>query len=432
MSFDEMAGLKDQLKAYTQSKGHEIKVWNYIDNLYSRAMLPDNQLERIMDVAVTWQHCAGGVEGPCNTSSPTSALSMILNDRQRIADSGAQVELVFLIQTFTTTGYSTKFTLTELQNYSCEFLNTSALDGFGFYTWHAGWWSDLHRWPDVQPAVRYIYDSCARHSPGLPIISGNAGAADVRLHYMDGTAKSVTSQTDGRYSFAVSYNWSGTVTPSKRGTAFTPTRRIYTNVTTNKSAQNYTLILTTAVSFRSAGGQDGWVLESSETSNQGGTVNPTANWLILGDNANDRQYRSLLHFNTASLPDNATIARVVLKIQKQSLTGTNPFTTHGKITVDIRKGAFSNAPALQMTDFQAAADKPAVGLIADNPQAGGWYVSILRAIAYPYINRTGITQLRLQFALDDNDDLAADFMRFFSGNAPSANRPKLIIEYSIR
>ncbi len=165
ISFDEMAGLKDQLKAYALSKGRSIKVWNYIDNLYDKSMLPDNQIERIMDVAVTWQHCAGNVEGTCNTASSTSALNMILNDRKRIADSGAQVELVFIMQTFTTSGYSTKFTLSQLQDYSCQFLNTSALDGFGFYTWHAGWWSDLHSWPELQPAVPYIYSSCTR-GPG--------------------------------------------------------------------------------------------------------------------------------------------------------------------------------------------------------------------------------------------------------------------------
>jgi S-layer homology domain len=160
MSFDEMAGLKDQLKAYALSRGRSIKVWNYIDNLYDKSMLPDNQIERIMDVAVTWQHCAGNVEGTCNTTSSSSALNMILSDRNRIANSGAQVELVFLMQTFTTGGYSTMFTLSQLQNYSCQFLNTSALDGFGFYTWHAGWWSDLHSWPALQPAVQYIHDSC--------------------------------------------------------------------------------------------------------------------------------------------------------------------------------------------------------------------------------------------------------------------------------
>lgn len=62
---------------------------------------------------------AGNVEGTCNTSSPTSALSMILNDRKRITDSGAPVELVYIMQTFTTQGYSTRFTLTQLQDYSC-------------------------------------------------------------------------------------------------------------------------------------------------------------------------------------------------------------------------------------------------------------------------------------------------------------------------
>jgi hypothetical protein len=39
-------------------------------------------------------------------------------------------------------------------------LNTSALDGFGFYTWNAGWWPDLHSWTDLQPAVPYIHNSC--------------------------------------------------------------------------------------------------------------------------------------------------------------------------------------------------------------------------------------------------------------------------------
>jgi hypothetical protein len=269
------------------------------------------------------------------------------------------------------------------------------------------------------------------HELTAPVISGNAGAAGVKLRYQDGTAKAVVSQADGSYSFSVSFNWSGVVIPSKSGYVFKPAKRTYTNVTTNKPAQNYTAILTTVKSFKSVDAQDGWVLESSETSNRGGTVNPTAISFILGDNVSDRQYRSILHFNTASLPDTAIIARVTLKIRKQIVTGTNPFTTHGKISIDIRKGAFSSASALQPTDFEAVANKPAVGLIADNPQAGGWYVSTLKAVAYPYINQMGITQFRLQFTLDDNDDQAADFLKFYSGNAPAANRPQLIVQYYI-
>ncbi len=223
ISFDEMAGLKDQLKAYALSKGRSIKVWNYIDNLYDKSMLPDNQIERIMDVAVTWQHCAGNVEGTCNTASSTSALNMILNDRKRIANSGAQVELVFIMQTFTTSGYSTKFTLSQLQDYSCQFLNTSALDGFGFYTWHAGWWSDLHSWPELQPAVPYIYSSCTRGPGNRPsTISGNAGAVGVTLSYMDGTLQAVTADGNGNYSITVPYGWAGTITPYKQDTPLRP------------------------------------------------------------------------------------------------------------------------------------------------------------------------------------------------------------------
>jgi hypothetical protein len=125
------------------------------------------------------------------------------------------------------------------------------------------------------------------------------------------------------------------------------------------------------------------------------------------------------------------ITKVVLRIKRQSLVGTNLFTTHGKIAVDIRKGAFSNLGALQATDFQAPANKPGVGLIANNPQAGGWYVSPLKAIAYPIINRTGITQLRLRFQTDDDNDAVADIIKFHSGNSIAANRPALVIEYYV-
>jgi hypothetical protein len=183
------------------------------------------------------------------------------------------------------------------------------------------------------------------------------------------------------------------------------------------------------IQLKSAGAQDGWVLETSETSNQGGTVNPTAVTFLLGDNAKNRQYRSILSFNTAALPDNAVVIKAVLKIKRHSLVGTNPFTTHGKIAVDIRKGAFSNNPALQVTDFQAPASKPAVGLIANNPTAAGWYSVDLKAIAS--VNRTGITQLRLRFQTDDDNDAVADFIRFYSGNAIAANWPLLVIEYYV-
>ena len=43
-----------------------------------------------------------------------------------------------------------------------------------------------------------------------------------------------------QYSFQIPYNWSGMVTPSLTGYWFTPGTRSYTNVTSDKFAQNYT------------------------------------------------------------------------------------------------------------------------------------------------------------------------------------------------
>ena len=183
--------------------------------------------------------------------------------------------------------------------------------------------------------------------------------------------------------------------------------------------------------FRSQGANDGYILESGEFSNIGGTVNATAATLRVGDNGLDRQYCSLLSFNTTSLPDNAVITSVVLKIKKQGLIGTNPFTTHQGLKVDIRKPFFGVTVALLAGDFQAVASKSAVGTFGSTPQTG-WYSVNLTSSAYAYVNRTGTTQFRVRFKLDDNDDLGADYVMFYSGNwSTAADRPLLIVQYVV-
>ncbi|KAA0252280.1 MAG: hypothetical protein EDM79_21515, partial [Chloroflexi bacterium] len=49
-----------------------------------------------------------------------------------------------------------------------------------------------------------------------------------------------------------------------------------------------------SATFHSSGTQDGWVLESSETSGMGGTMNASAATFDLGDDASNRQYRVIL------------------------------------------------------------------------------------------------------------------------------------------
>ena len=74
-----------------------------------------------------------------------------------------------------------------------------------------------------------------------------------------------------------------------------------------------TYIVNKSLAFNSIGASDGWMLELSETSMMGGTMNAAATTFILGDDAGNRQYRAILSFNTASLPDAAVIQSAVLK-----------------------------------------------------------------------------------------------------------------------
>ena len=195
------------------------------------------------------------------------------------------------------------------------------------------------------------------------------------------------------------------------------------------SGETYTV--TESVTFRSVDTNDGHILESTETSGVGGTLDSTATTFNLGDGAADKQYRSILSFNTATLPDTAVITMVTLKIRKQGLVGTNPFTILGGLKVDMRKPYFGTTVGLLVSDFQAAAGRIGVATFGATP-VNNWYSAVLTAVGRNYLNKTGTTQFRLYFAVDDNNDNGADYMKFFSGNyATVSARPTLIIEYYI-
>jgi len=182
--------------------------------------------------------------------------------------------------------------------------------------------------------------------------------------------------------------------------------------------------------LRSEADYDGWILESAETSKVGGTLDADAATLYVGDDATDRQYRAILSFNTSSLPDDAILARVTLKIKFEGTTGTNPFETHGALSIDIRRGAFSGNAALQLKDFQSPASKKAVGAFK-HTAVNKWYSRTWKSGIFPFISLTGVTQFRLRFQKGDDDDRNADFLRFFSGNAAASDRPKLVIVYYV-
>src|SRR5258706_6353369 len=202
----------------------------------------------------------------------------------------------------------------------------------------------------------------------------------------------------------------------------------YVNGTLTVNAVNSPTITAT---FKSLRRQDGWVLESSETSNKGGTLNSTSTTFNLGDDATKKQYRAILAFNTSTLPDNAIITKITLQIKSAGIVGINPFKTLKKIAVDIREPFFGLKSLLALEDFSAKSSTNSISLNSKPPTSGKVYFTSLSTASFPFLNLAGLTQLRLRFQKDDNNNLVADYMKFFSGNATAASRPTLIIEYHL-
>jgi len=186
------------------------------------------------------------------------------------------------------------------------------------------------------------------------------------------------------------------------------------------------------VTFYSVAAQDGRLGESTETSNVGGFLNATDNTtasLRVGDFSDDTQYKSLVSFDTSSIPDTATITAATLRIKRGTSSGTSPFTTHGTCTVDM-SNAFGGSTTAATSDFEAAASASGVASMSNVTSNGSFSTGALNSTGMAAVNKTGTTQFKVYFTLDDNDDLGTDYIGFYSGEAASGNKPELVITYT--
>jgi hypothetical protein len=221
-------------------------------------------------------------------------------------------------------------------------------------------------------------------------------------------------------------SWSGDASGSANPTTLT--------MDGNKTlTANYIAITSTAQTLlaTSTGAYDGWVLESGETSSTGGTKNTAATTFRIGDDSNNRQYRAILSFDT-TLPPGAVISQLQLQIlQAGKPAGANPFLKLGSLLVDVKSGQFGKKLALELGDFRTPPTGKGSFVIANAP-LGGWYTGTLGSQADGLINKLGVTQLRLRFAKDDNNNRLNNYLKFYAGNfADPTFRPVLIITYTL-
>lgn len=184
--------------------------------------------------------------------------------------------------------------------------------------------------------------------------------------------------------------------------------------------------------FLSIAAEDGYVEESSETSNVGGVINAAGTGtaaIRAGDQGVDRQFKSIVSFDTSSLPDGATLASAQLQLKvAQAPTGTSPYSWAGACLVDIKNGNFG-AAALESSDFDTAAS--ATNVVSGgmpNAALNAWSIGSLTSGALTHVSKTGKTQLRVYFPADDNDNAAPDYVGWYSAEAPG-NQPKLVVRY---
>lgn len=179
--------------------------------------------------------------------------------------------------------------------------------------------------------------------------------------------------------------------------------------------------------FTSIESEDGWLRESGENTNTAGTRNIDNKGIRIGDESSNSQYRGFLSFDTSALPDSAQILSAVLYLYKTGNNGGDPFASHGNLTLDIKSGTFNN-PVLENADFAVAASISEAGIfntVYDNQ----WSHAQLKQNALGSINKTGRTQVRLRFQLDDDNDRKSDYVIFASGEAEASLRPRLEVTW---
>jgi hypothetical protein len=151
----------------------------------------------------------------------------------------------------------------------------------------------------------------------------------------------------------------------------------------------------------------------------------------VGDATQDRQYKTIVSFDTSAIPVGATIQSAKLRLRRGTVNGTNPFGTYGQCLVDVADlGGFGGNPALAAGDFEAPAAVVAAAALTNAPSNNSWSEGNLDANGLAAIDTAGTTQLRVYFELDDNDDGGNDYIGYYAANnGTAANRPQLVIDY---
>ncbi|MGH3716496.1 MAG: S8 family peptidase [Micromonosporaceae bacterium] len=148
-----------------------------------------------------------------------------------------------------------------------------------------------------------------------------------------------------------------------------------------------------------SGSEDGYVKAYSDGSGAVVGTNKSTLGLGIGRGIDGKHNRTVLSFDTSSLPDGATITRAYVTVTRKSSSGdpwANP--AGNQLVIDVKTGCFGAGCATGTDDWSAAATQSSVGNIA-KWTSGSTNSTDLNQAGLAAINKTGTTQLKLRFSL---------------------------------
>lgn len=182
--------------------------------------------------------------------------------------------------------------------------------------------------------------------------------------------------------------------------------------------------------FYSIASEDGTITESAPGSGVGGVGSAGGSGTAAmrsGDEATNTQRRSIISFDTSPLPDDQPIEAAMVRVRRGALAGQDPFNWAGACKLDIKRGGFGGNTAFALDDFQAPADRTAVGVLS-HPLANGDWAEAPLTSGLEFVNLTGKTQFRFQFDTPTNNNGVADYIGWHSANTPDSDFwPQLLV-----
>jgi hypothetical protein len=185
--------------------------------------------------------------------------------------------------------------------------------------------------------------------------------------------------------------------------------------------------------FESVAGDDGRVYsDSNMTMGTGANSGASDEYALrLGDwETSAYGYKSVVSFDTNSLPDDCTILSASVELNRGGSGGTDPFSGWGgACKIDIANPCLGSDATLEVSDWETSQNVTAEIATLNEPNSGTVYVSSdFSAAGLGQINKTGKTQLRIYFEVLSNGDSDPDWISFYSGET-TGKEPILKVQY---